>query len=79
MHAGLFNLNLYTLFRRKIRSHLGASVLITSHAMYDTLLASSISPVDSHSIGKPSLVLKKFCKIFQIFRHIESLGTCMKH
>jgi hypothetical protein len=25
------------------------------------------------------LVAKKFCKIFQISRHIKSLDTCMKH
>jgi len=27
----------------------------------------------------PCLVPKKFCKIFQIPRHIESLDTCMKY
>jgi hypothetical protein len=27
----------------------------------------------------PGLVCKKFCKIFQIPRHIEFLDTCMKH
>ena len=26
-----------------------------------------------------ALVLKKFYKIFQIFRHIESLEVCMKY
>jgi hypothetical protein len=25
------------------------------------------------------LVAKKFCKNFQILRHIKSLDTCMKH
>ena len=28
---------------------------------------------------RPCLVLKKICKIFQIFRHIESLDVCMKY
>ena len=28
---------------------------------------------------RPSLVPKKFCKIFQILRHIKSLDTCMKY
>jgi len=28
---------------------------------------------------KPCLVPKKFCKIFQIPRHIESLDTCMEY
>jgi hypothetical protein len=28
---------------------------------------------------RPCLVSRKFCKIFQIPRHIESLDTCMKH
>ena len=27
----------------------------------------------------PCLVPNKFCKIFQIFRHIESLDVCMKY
>jgi hypothetical protein len=27
----------------------------------------------------PCLVPKKFCKIFQISRHIESLDTCMEY
>jgi len=27
----------------------------------------------------PCLVSKKFCKIFQILRHIKSLDTCMKY
>jgi hypothetical protein len=29
--------------------------------------------------SRPGLVCKKFCKIFQIPRHIESLDICMKH
>ncbi|KAG0531920.1 hypothetical protein BDA96_04G063600 [Sorghum bicolor] len=28
---------------------------------------------------RPCLVLQKFCKIFQISRHIESLDVCMKY
>jgi len=28
---------------------------------------------------RPCLVPKKFCKIFQISCHIESLDTCMKY
>ena len=28
---------------------------------------------------RPCLVPEKFCKIFQILRHIESLGACMKY
>jgi len=28
---------------------------------------------------RPCLVPKKFCKIFQISSHIESLDTCMKY
>ena len=28
---------------------------------------------------RPCLVPKKFCKIFQIFRHIESLDVCMEY
>jgi len=28
---------------------------------------------------RPCLVLKKFCKIFQILHHIESLDICMKY
>jgi hypothetical protein len=28
---------------------------------------------------RPCLVPRKFCKIFQIPRHIESLDACMKH
>jgi hypothetical protein len=28
---------------------------------------------------RPCLVPKKFCKIFQILRHIEFLDTCIKH
>jgi hypothetical protein len=28
---------------------------------------------------RAGLVPRKFCKIFQILRHIESLDTCMKH
>jgi len=31
------------------------------------------------SLLRPCLVPKKFCKIFQIPRHIESLDTCMKY
>jgi hypothetical protein len=30
-------------------------------------------------IYRAGLVHTKFCKIFQIPRHIESLDTCMKH
>jgi hypothetical protein len=30
-------------------------------------------------IQRAGLVPRKFCKIFQILRHIESLDTCMKH
>ena len=29
--------------------------------------------------ARPCLVLKKFCKIFQIFRHIESLDVCIEY
>jgi hypothetical protein len=29
--------------------------------------------------SRAGLVTRKFCKIFQISRHIESLGTYMKH
>jgi len=28
---------------------------------------------------RPCLVPKKFCKIFQILRHIESLDACMEY
>jgi hypothetical protein len=28
---------------------------------------------------RPCLVPRKFCKIFQILRHIESLDTCMEY
>jgi hypothetical protein len=28
---------------------------------------------------RPCLVLKKFCKIVQILRHIESLDACMEY
>jgi hypothetical protein len=31
------------------------------------------------SCPRPSLVPQEFCKIFHIFRHIESLDVCMKH
>ena len=35
--------------------------------------------MDHIFIPRPCLVPKKFCKIFQILRHIESLDVCMKY
>jgi hypothetical protein len=49
------------------------------------LLLAAVAPGDwSGNTQAPrqlgaGLVCKKFCKIFQILRHIESLDTYMKH
>jgi hypothetical protein len=40
--------------------------------------ASSFSIFQLRNV-RPCLVSQKFCKIFQIPRHIESLNTCMKY
>jgi hypothetical protein len=43
----------------------------------DPMNSVSMTAAGSHSMGLFSS--KKFCKIFQIPRHIKSLDTCMKH
>ena len=46
-------------------------------AVAASMSAGEVRRVDG-SLG-PCLVHKKFCKIFQILRHIKSLDACIKY
>jgi hypothetical protein len=57
----------------------GIHVLNSTNQRGRLLLKQTVLPPKRRLKLRPCLVPRKFCKIFQISRHIESLDTCMKH
>ena len=57
------------------------SVWVGRDSVYAGVVMSSWSLASTYvsNLLRPCLVPEKFCKIFQIFRHIESLDTCIEY
>ena len=76
---GIYSTGSNSLFQPKENASFFLSKALFSSRKFFSLATVIFLFVFSNFCLRPCLVPKKFCKIFQIPRHIESLDVCMKY